>query len=130
MSEESKELSTSVISEEVIPEGTKTVVNVNVNQNVKNIPFAKNSFIEKPGQGQALASMVLGILSLLFLISGIGSIVSIILAIIGVVLGSSAKSKLADNERTMANTGIICSIISLAIVAVFVLVMVLALFSL
>lgn len=69
----------------------------------------------EPAQGLATASMVLGILSFL--------IMPLILGIVAICLGCSAKSK--GNRSGMATAGIVCGSIALAlIVLVFILVIV------
>lgn len=69
------------------------------------------------GKAMGVASLVLGILSLLCCLTGIGAIFGIIMGIIGLVLGSKARDLLPQTERGMATTGWICSIIALCLCA-------------
>lgn len=72
---------------------------------------------------QAIASLVLGILSLLTLFGGpFTGLFSLIMAIIGVVLGSKARKVLPYNARGMATAGFVCSIISLVILGIGILI--------
>lgn len=69
--------------------------------------------MENKKNGLAIASLVLGILGLVFFF--IQSLVGIILAIIGLVLGIVAKKR---QPSGMATAGIVLSIIALALCAV------------
>lgn len=60
---------------------------------------------------QAVASLVVGIVGVVFWIFGWGSIASIILGIIGICLASSAKK--AGNNEGIRTAGFVLSIISL-----------------
>ncbi len=71
-----------------------------------------------PGKGLGIASMVVGIISLaLFCIW----FIAIPCAIVGAVLGGVAynKAKQAGTKNKMANAGIVCSAIALAITILF-----------
>lgn len=70
-----------------------------------------------PGKGMGVASLVLGILALLSLLTGWGAIIGVIMAIIGLVLGSKARKIMPLNERGIATAGWVCSIISLCLCA-------------
>jgi cbb3-type cytochrome oxidase subunit 1 len=61
-----------------------------------------------PSNGKAIASLVLGIVSIVFCVYGIG----IVTGIIGLVLGISAKK---ENPSGMATAGIVLSIIGIVI---------------
>jgi len=61
--------------------------------------------------GKAVASLVLGIVGILFWFSGMGSIISIVVGIIGIVLASQAKK--AGNTEGIRTAGFVLSIISL-----------------
>ena len=71
---------------------------------------------KNPGKGLGIASMVLGIVSLVLFC---WIYVSIPCALVGVILGGVGmkKSKDAGMSAGMATAGLVCSIISLAIVA-------------
>ncbi len=72
----------------------------------------------------AVASLVLGIVSLVFMfIPGIGSIAPI-LAIIGIVLSVLGKKQLAATGQPtgVATAGLVCSIIGLVISGIFTLI--------
>ncbi|WP_343208199.1 DUF4190 domain-containing protein [Anaerolentibacter hominis] len=64
--------------------------------------------------GKSIASLVLGIVSLVFIFLGSYSFIGIILAVIGLVLGVSAKKETGSG---MATAGIVLSIIGLAMCA-------------
>ena len=69
-----------------------------------------------PGRGKATASMVLGIISLVFAWFGYSALIAIVLAIVGLVLGVQAKKELPPQEpQGMATAGIVCSIIGLVL---------------
>ncbi len=61
----------------------------------------------------AVASMVLGIVALVFLFIPGVNLLGIIVAIVGLVLGVIARK--SPENRGMATAGMVCSIISLAI---------------
>ena len=65
----------------------------------------------------AVASMVLGILALVWMFIPVINIVAPIIAIIGIVLGAVGKKKLAAEGKPtgMATAGMVMSIIALAI---------------
>lgn len=65
-----------------------------------------------PGKGLSVASMVLGILALVFLFTGWFSIIAVIMGIVGLALGISGKKKTPNG---MATAGIVLSIIALAL---------------
>lgn len=69
------------------------------------------------GKAMGVASLVLGILSLLCCLTGLGAFFGIIMGIIGLVLGSKARELLPPTERGMATTGWICSIVALCLCA-------------
>ncbi len=64
-----------------------------------------------PGKGKAIASMVLGIIAVVFWFFGAGSAVSVILGIIGLSLASSAKKD--GFEGGMRTAGFVLSLIGL-----------------
>ena len=70
------------------------------------------------GNGLAIASLVLGIVSIIFLLTGLGIIISLITSIVGVCIGYSAKRKANISNRTMANAGYICSVVTLSIIII------------
>lgn len=65
----------------------------------------------QPKHGYAVASLVLGIIGVVFWFFGASSIVSVILGIIGLILASSAKT--AGNTEGMRTAGFVLSLISL-----------------
>ena len=73
-------------------------------------------------KGKSIASLVLGIVSLILIFTGMGTIAGIILAIVGVNLGKSVKRSGYDNG--MAKAGRVLSWIGL-ILCIIVLVLVL-----
>ena len=64
-----------------------------------------------PGKGAAIGSLVLGIVSVVFWFLGVGSIVSIVCGIIGLILAS--KSKKDGFEGGIRTGGFVCSLIGL-----------------
>ena len=76
---------------------------------------AQNSQI--PGKGMGIASMVLGIISLLLFCTGW---LAIICAIIGTVLGgvSLKKAKNAGVKNGIATAGLVCSLVALGLAVV------------
>ena len=64
----------------------------------------------------AVASLVLGIISIVLNFFGLG-IVSIILAIVGVILGALGRKN--PEKKGMATAGLVCSIIGLVIGIIF-----------
>lgn len=64
-----------------------------------------------PGKSSATASMVLGIVSVVFWFFGWGAIVSVICGIVGLILASKSKKEgFAGGVRT---AGFVCSLIGL-----------------
>ncbi|HHU73224.1 MAG TPA: hypothetical protein GXZ28_01165 [Clostridiales bacterium] len=70
---------------------------------------------QNPSNGKAIASLVLGIIAFICVFFGYGALLGIILAIIGLVLGISAKKEAPSG---MATAGVVLSIISLALCAI------------
>jgi len=70
---------------------------------------------QQKNNGKAVASMVLGIISVIFIFTGSFSLIGIVLAIIGLILGISAKK---ESPSGMATAGIVLSIIGLALCAI------------
>lgn len=68
---------------------------------------------EKKSNGLAIASLVLGIVAILFNFIGLG-IIGLILGIVGIVLGVMAKKK---NPTGMATAGLVLSIIGTVLCA-------------
>ncbi|HCG67085.1 MAG TPA: hypothetical protein DEW22_00150 [Clostridiales bacterium] len=82
-------------------------------------PTATNEAVTVPGNGLGIASMVLGILSLVFMcIFYLG----IPMSIIGLVLGAVSihKAKAVNMKNGMAVAGVTCSIISIVLYAVLI----------
>lgn len=63
----------------------------------------------------AIASLVLGIVSILLVLSGLGAPIALVTSIIGIVLGGMSRKKQSEGNG-MATAGLVCSIISLIIV--------------
>lgn len=68
----------------------------------------------KPTNGKAVASLVLGIIACVFVFTGAVALVGIVLGIIGLVLGISAKK---EAPTGMATAGIVLSIVALGLCA-------------
>ena len=75
--------------------------------------------MEERGKGKATASMVLGIISLVLLVTGYGAAVSVLLSVIGMALaGSSKRDGYTGSIRT---TGVIMNMFGLIVgIVVFV----------
>lgn len=67
-------------------------------------------------ENKAIASLVLGIISLVFIFFGYYSFIGIILAIIGLVIGIQAKNDNPDDGK--AKAGVILCIIGLSLSAI------------
>lgn len=67
------------------------------------------SNIPVPGKGQAIASLVLGIVAVVFWFFGVGSLLSLILGIVGLVLASMSKK--AGFEGGVRTAGFVLSLI-------------------
>lgn len=72
--------------------------------------------MDNNNNGKATASLVLGIVSLVFIFFNVYAFVGLILAIIGLVLGIQAKKETPENG--MAKAGIVLSIIGLVLCAI------------
>lgn len=69
-----------------------------------------------PSSGKATASLVLGIISLVFFWASFFAVISVVCAIIGIVLGNSARKELAPEQgQGRATAGLVCSIIGLVL---------------
>lgn len=69
--------------------------------------------MDNRNEGKSIASLVLGIVSLVFIFFGTFAFVGMIMAIIGLILGISAKKENPDDGK--AKAGIVLSIIGLAL---------------
>ena len=83
------------------------------NNNLNNVQPGGNI----PGKGKATASLVLGIISVVFWFMGWGALVSIVLGIVGLILASSAKKE--GFEGGTRKAGFILSIIGVIGGAIF-----------
>lgn len=71
----------------------------------------------QPGKGAATASLVLGIIGVVFWFFGYSSLVSVVVGIIGIILSSNAKK--AGFVGGMQTAGFVLSLISLIGGAIF-----------
>lgn len=69
---------------------------------------------QRPTNGKAVASMVLGILACVCVFLGYGALLGIVLGVIGLALGCSAKR---EGPSGMATAGIVLSIIAVSFCA-------------
>lgn len=69
----------------------------------------------KPNNNKAIASLVLGIVSVVCVFFGYGAILGIVLGIVGLILGINAKK---ESPSGMANAGVILSIVAIAACAI------------
>ena len=78
--------------------------------------------VNNPHKGKAIGSMVCGIISVILCWFGYAAIVSLILSIVGLVLGANAKKGMAADGivagKGMATAGVVLSIISLVLSAI------------
>lgn len=77
-----------------------------------------------PGKSQATTSLVLGIISLVFCWLGIctwvvGSVIALVLGIVGAVMAVKAKKLMPPQQSGMATAGLVCSIIGIVLSAIF-----------
>lgn len=72
-----------------------------------------NQNYQAPSDGKATASMVLGIISLVFIFFNIYAFIGLILAIIGLILGIQAKK--ANPENGQAKAGVVLCIIGIVL---------------
>lgn len=77
-----------------------------------------------PGKSQATTSLVLGIISIVFCWLGfatwvVGSVVALVLGIVGAIMAVKAKKLLPPQQSGMATAGLICSIIGIVLSAIF-----------
>ncbi|MCR4755302.1 MAG: hypothetical protein K5868_07185 [Lachnospiraceae bacterium] len=71
----------------------------------------ENNQVNVPGKGAATASMVLGIIAVVFWFFGWGALVSVICGIIGLILASNAKK--AGFDGGIRTAGFVLSLIGL-----------------
>ncbi len=71
--------------------------------------------MENQKNGKAIASLVLGIISVVFIFFGYGALVGIVTGIIGLVLGIQAKK---EQPCGMATAGIVLSVIAIVACAI------------
>ena len=67
--------------------------------------------VNENSHGKAVASLVLGIIACVFLFTGVGSAVSLILGIVGLILAGKAKKD--GNIESIRTAGFILSLIGL-----------------
>ena len=82
-------------------------------------PYPQNP--QQPTNGKAVASLVLGIIAAVFMFfSGtiVLGFVSIILAVIGLVLGVQARREMPQGTTGMATAGMVLSIVVLALTVI------------
>lgn len=72
--------------------------------------------MESNSKGLSIASLVLGIISVVFIFTGGLAFIGLITAIVGLVLGSKAKT--IDPTDGMAKAGFILSLIALIVCAI------------
>ncbi len=85
----------------------------------RNYPYATTG-----GSGHAIASLIVGIIAILFLLAGPGlGFITVILGIIGLILGSGARRR--GYTGSMATIGKVLSIISIIIGIIYVILFIL-----
>ena len=70
-----------------------------------------------PNKSKAIVSLVCGILSLVFAWFGYSTILGVILGIVAIVTGSSARKELPRDQAGMATAGMVTGIIGLILCA-------------
>lgn len=104
--------------------GSYNQPNINGNFNQPNVNYNPQGFVPNNPQGfngnppaekngKAIASLVLGIVGLVCIFFGYGALLGVICAIVGIILGTAAKKE--DPNNGMAKTGVILSIVALAL---------------
>jgi hypothetical protein len=71
--------------------------------------------------GKAIASLVLGIISILSIFTGSFAFIGLICGIVGIILAVNAKKEIAvsgDEGKGMATAGLVCAIIGTAIAGI------------
>lgn len=68
-----------------------------------------------PGHNKAIASLVIGIIAVLSILTGVGAIAGVILGVVGLVLGISSKN---EATSSMATAGIVLNLVATGIAAV------------
>jgi hypothetical protein len=88
------------------------------NQQAPNMNYPNNGQPsgDEPGKGSAIASLVLGIVSIVCWFLGMGAFVGLITGIIGVICASCSKK--AGYTGGIQTGGLVCSIIGLVVSAV------------
>jgi hypothetical protein len=86
------------------------------------------TYTRHPAQGKATASLVLGIISIVFSWMSVLAVISVICSIIGMILAVNARKELPPEwGRGTATAGLVCSIIGLVfavlVIALFVIVL-------
>ena len=69
---------------------------------------------QQPADGKAIASLVLGIVSLVTIFFGYGALLGLILSIVGLILGINSKK---TRPSGMATAGVVLNIIALVLCA-------------
>lgn len=77
-----------------------------------------------PGKSQATVSLVCGIISIVFCWLGVytwvvGSVIALVLGIVGAVMSVKAKKLMPPAQSGMATAGLVCSIIGIVLAAIF-----------
>lgn len=73
--------------------------------------------MEQNGKGQAIAALVLGIVSLVCCWEGYGALIGLACGVVGLIMASQAKKK--GNESTMRKLGFVFSLIGIILSAIF-----------
>jgi len=68
--------------------------------------------MEQKSNGKAIGSLVLGIISLVFIFTGYGTLMGIVAGVVGLILGINARK---ESPSGMATAGIVLSIIGLGL---------------
>lgn len=77
-----------------------------------------------PGKSQATVSLVCGIISIVFCWLGIytwvvGSVIALVLGIVGAVTSVKAKKLMPPTQSGMATAGLVCSIVGIVLSVIF-----------
>lgn len=77
-----------------------------------------------PGKSQATVSLVCGIISIVFCWLGlctwvVGSVIALVLGIVGAVMAVKAKKLMPPAQAGMATAGLVCSIVGIVLSVIF-----------
>lgn len=72
---------------------------------------------QQTGRSLGIASLVLGIITDVFIFIGPFGLLGLVTGIVGIVLGAMGRKRLPEGRRGMATAGLVCSIVGVSIIA-------------